>query len=140
MSSVAAHGPDTARFTVGGRDTGWAPTASDRSASLTLLRARIRGLPGIALPDPPPAGRARTSASAPLRLRIDVRGTGLTGYELGRRMRKFSGVPVEHCEADAVVAVFHAYDDVSTGGSRLLFALTHALSVQAPLTRSGESS
>ena len=61
-----------------------------------------------------------------MRLRIDVRGTGLTGYELGRRMRKFSGVPVDFCEEHAVVAVFDDGDDISSRGSRLLFALTHA--------------
>ncbi|MDX6717373.1 MAG: hypothetical protein QOH30_3931, partial [Baekduia sp.] len=52
---------------------------------------------------------------------------GVTGYELGRRMRKFSGVPVDFCEAEAVVAVFDDGDDISARGSRLLFALTHAL-------------
>ncbi|HMJ33196.1 MAG TPA: hypothetical protein VK501_04700 [Baekduia sp.] len=124
MTSLA-HPDAAARFMVGRR--GWAPTASERSASLTLLRARVRTLPGVELLDPPPIGRARTSAQGPLHLRIGVRGTGLTGYELGRRMRKFSGVPLDHCEADAVVAVFDDGDDISARGSRLLFALTHAL-------------
>ena len=128
MSPAAQRQPDaTARFMAAGRGSGWAPSTSERSTSLALLRARIRGLPGVALPDPPPSGRARTAPRGPVRLRIDVRDTGITGYELGRRMRKFSGVPLEFCEADAVVAVFDDGDDISARGSRLLFALTHAL-------------
>jgi hypothetical protein len=128
MSPIAHRSTDAAaRFMVGGRSGNSASSTSERSASLTLLRARLRGLPGVRLADPPPSGRARTSARGSLRLRIDVRDTGVTGYELGRRMRKFSGVPLEHCEADAVVAVFDESDDISTRGSRLLFALTHAL-------------
>jgi hypothetical protein len=127
MSSLAAPRLDpSAGFLVPGSAWAAAP-ASERSASLALLRARVHRLPGVELPDPPPTGRARTAARGPLRLRIDVRGTGVTGYELGRRMRKFSGVPLEYCEADAVTALFDDGDDISTRGSRLLFALTHAL-------------
>jgi hypothetical protein len=108
------------------------PVTTERSASLALLRARIRGLPGIALAGPAPSPRGRTVPPGSVQLRIDVTATGLSGYELGRRMRKFSGVPVEFCEADAVVAVFDDGDDISARGSRLLFALTHALTAQEP--------
>ena len=128
MSPTAQRRPKpTERFMVEGRGARWAPSASERATSLALLRARIRGLPGVALADPAPSGRGRTAPRGPLQLRIDVTATGLTGYELGRRMRKFSGVPVEFCEAGAIVAVFNADDDISARGSRLLFALTHAL-------------
>jgi hypothetical protein len=121
MSSLAPQRPAWVVAPAPGCATG----AGQRAMSLSLLRARIRGLPGIELPDPPPTGRARV----PLRLRIDVRGTGRTGYELGRRMRTFSGVPLEYCEDGAVIAVFDDGDDISTRGSRLLLALTHALTV-----------
>jgi hypothetical protein len=128
MSPTAQRLPDTTeRFLVDGRSAGWAPSGSERSASLALLRARIRGLTGVALADPAPSGRGRTAPRGPVHLRIDVSATGLTGHELGRRMRKFSGVPVEFCEAGAVIAVFDDGDDISARGSRLLFALTHAL-------------
>jgi hypothetical protein len=103
------------------------PATTERSASLALLRARIRGLPGITLADAVPSRRGRTASRGSVQLRIDVTATGVTGYELGRRMRKFSGVPVDFCEAEAVVAVFDDGDDISARGSRLLFALTHAL-------------
>jgi hypothetical protein len=128
MSATAQRRPETTdRFMVEGRTAGWAPSGTERAASLALLRARIGGLPGIALADPAPSGRGRTAPRGPVQLRIDVTATGLTGYELGRRMRKFSGVPVEFCEAGSVVAVFDDGDDISARGSRLLFALTHAL-------------
>ena len=121
--------PDSAaRFMLAGRGAGWESSGSERSASLALLRARLRALPGINLLEPPPSGRARTAPRGPIRLHIDISGTGLTGYEVGRRMRKFAGVPLDFCEADAVVAVFDDADDISSRGSRLLFALTHALS------------
>ena len=112
---------------VAGRGGGSAPSSGERAASLALLRARISGLPGIVLPDPPPSGRARVAPRGPVRLHIDISATGLTGYEVGRRMRKFSGVPLDFCEADTVVAIFDDGDDISTRGSRLLFALSHAL-------------
>jgi hypothetical protein len=128
MTPTALTRPDaTARFMVAGRGGGSAPSSGERAASLALLRARIVGLPGVVLPDPPPSGRARVAPRGPVRLHIDISGTGLTGYEVGRRMRKFSGVPLDFCEADSVVAIFDDGDDISSRGSRLLFALTHAL-------------
>ena len=98
------------RFSIGGR-----------SASLALLRARIGRLPGITVLDD-----AHATRRGPARLLIDVRGTGLTGYEIGRRMRAFSGVPLEFCREHRLVVVFDEHDEIAERGERLLFALAHA--------------
>jgi hypothetical protein len=97
-------------------------TRTGRSASLALLNVRLRRLPGVAVDadDGRPAPRGAT------RLLIDVAGTGLSGYELGRRMRAFSGVPLELCRERHLVVVIGADEDLAASGERLLFALGHA--------------
>ncbi|HWH93549.1 MAG TPA: hypothetical protein VNT03_06780 [Baekduia sp.] len=106
------------RFTIGGR-----------AASLALLRARIGRLPGLAVLDDPHATRR-----GPARLLIDVGGTGLTGYEIGRRMRRFSNVPLDFCREQRLVVVFDEGEEIAERGERLLFALAHAC--QAPVAPS----
>jgi hypothetical protein len=112
------------RFAVSGHGEG-------RAASLALLCARVRQVPGVDVLMDARTHRRAPAAGGPVRLHLDVRGTGLTGYELGRRMRKFSGVPVDFCEEHAVVAVFDDGDDITAGGTCLLFALTHACGADA---------
>jgi hypothetical protein len=125
MLSLTTPQYDTSeRFAAAGRH-------ESRAASLALLCARIRRLPGLRVTDGDRATRFGAGAGTggprgPVRVRIDVRETGFSGYELGHRMRRFSGVPLEICEQDAVVAVFDVGDDISARGTRLLFALTHA--------------
>jgi hypothetical protein len=110
------------RFTFGGR-----------SASLALLRTRIAQLPGLSvLDDPQPDVRRGES-----RMLIDVRGTGLSGYEIGRRMRRFSGIPLEMCREHRLVVVFESDEEIGSHGERLLFALGHACQNPAALTSSG---
>jgi hypothetical protein len=102
------------RFYVGGR-----------AASLALLRTRIAQLPGLSVLDE--AVAARTGGRrGEARVLIDVRGTGLSGYEIGRRMRRFSGVPLEFCREHRLLVVFDADEEIGDRGERLLFALSHA--------------
>jgi hypothetical protein len=102
------------RFTRGGRS----------SASLALLRARIGALPGLSVVDEYYGGRGHGDGGA--RVLIDVRGTGLSGYEIGRRMRRFSGVPLELCREHRLIVVFDSDEEIGARGERLLFALAHA--------------
>jgi hypothetical protein len=105
--------PSQPRFSIGGR-----------AASLALLRTRIAQLPGLSVLD---EAAARTGARrGEARVLIDVRGTGLSGYEIGRRMRRFSGVPLEFCREHQLLAVFDADQEIGDFGERLLFALGHA--------------
>jgi hypothetical protein len=101
-------------------------TKGGRAASLALLRARLRRLPGVAVGEDDARGARRGAA----RLLIDVGGTGLSGYELGRRMRAFSGVPLDVCRERHLVVVIDADEEIAACGERLLFALGHAC--QAP--------
>ena len=98
------------RFSIGGR-----------AASLALLRARIARLPGVDVLDDVHATRR-----GPARLLIDVRGTGVSGYEIGRRMRAFSGLPLDVCREHRLVVEFEEGEEIAERGERLLFALTHA--------------
>ena len=101
------------RFYVGGR-----------SASLALLRTRIAQLPGLSILEEVATRTGPRRGEA--RVLIDVRGTGLSGYEIGRRMRRFSGVPLEFCREHRLLVVFDADEEIAARGERLLFALGHA--------------
>jgi hypothetical protein len=110
--NLAPSRPSQPRFYVGGR-----------AASLALLRTRIAQLPGLSvLEEAARTGGRRGEA----RVLIDVRGTGLSGYEIGRRMRRFSGVPLEFCREHRLLVVFAADEEIGDHGERLLFALSHA--------------
>lgn len=111
MSTVLPSRVASDRFTIGGR-----------TASLALLHSRIAQLPGISVLDDPRPGTRRGEQ----RVVIDVRGTGLSGYEIGRRMRRFSGLPLELCREDRLLVVFDAGEEIGTRAERLLFALSHA--------------
>lgn len=99
------------RFTLGGR-----------AASLALLRSRIAQVPGLSVLDDPRPNLPRGAT----RVLIDVRDTGLTGYEIGRRMRRFSGVPLELCRENRLVVIFENDAEIGARADRLLFALGHA--------------
>jgi hypothetical protein len=108
----------TDRFTIGGR-----------AASLALLRSRIAQVPGLSVLDDPRPGTRRGEQ----RVLIDVRGTGLSGYEIGRRMRRFSGLPLELCREHRLVVVFDADEEIGARAERLLFALGHACQDVVPV-------
>jgi hypothetical protein len=95
-----------------------------RAASLALLRSRIAQLPGLSVLEDAASHTDERRGEA--RVLIDVRGTGLSGYEIGRRMRRFSGVPLEFCREHRLLVVFDADEEISDRGERLLFALGHA--------------
>ncbi|HEV7496381.1 hypothetical protein [Baekduia sp.] len=112
------------RFSIGGR-----------AASLALLRSRISQLPGLSVLE---EAAARTGARrGEARVLIDVRGTGLSGYEIGRRMRRFSGVPLEFCREHRLLVVFDEDEEIGDRGERLLFALGHACQPSADAVSPG---
>jgi hypothetical protein len=98
--------------------------AGGRAVSLALLRTRIAQLPGLSVLEEAAARTGTRRGEA--RVLIDVRGTGLSGYEIGRRMRRFSGVPLEFCREHRLLVVFDADEEIGDRGERLLFALGHA--------------
>ena len=57
-------------------------------AELAALRAGIRRLRGLEVLDERLVGRFGVAAMDPLRVCVDMRATGLSGYEVARRMRR----------------------------------------------------
>jgi arginine decarboxylase len=95
--------------------------------ALEATRAAIRELPGLDVLDERLAGRPGVFAYDPLRLAVDVRGTGSTGYELGPMMLELDDINLELFGENVVVAVFGMGERASAQGARLVEALQHAV-------------
>lgn len=100
---------------------------SETIDSLEELRARIRAIPGIDVLDQRIAGRPGVYAYDPLRVVVDVRGTGTTGHRIARLMRDLDDVNLELFSENVVVAVFGIGERAASTGARLVDALEHAI-------------
>jgi arginine decarboxylase len=96
-------------------------------AALAAARAAIRRLPGLDVLDESIAGRPGVHAYDPLRLAIDVRGTGATGYEIAALTRAHDDINWELYGENVIVAIFGMAERVGPEVERLLAALRHAL-------------
>jgi len=96
------------------------------ATELAALRAEIRRVRGLDVLDERVVGRFGVAAIDPLRVCIDVRATGLSGYEVARRMRREGDVHVELCGEHVVVAVFGLGEPVAPIGDALVAALARA--------------
>jgi arginine/lysine/ornithine decarboxylase len=63
--------------------------------AIEVARAKLLTVPGIALVDGSLVGRMGVAGYDPLRMVLDVRGTGLTGYEIADALRRSYDVHVE---------------------------------------------
>lgn len=115
-SHAAVHGRDLLAETV---------------ASLRTLRAAVKGIAGLDVLDEEIAGHPSVPAWDPLRLTIDVRGTGASGHEIAQRMREHHGVWVELYAENVIVAIFGIGEPVAETGGRLLEALSDAAAAAA---------
>ena len=95
--------------------------------ALAAARAAIRALPGLDVLDESIAGRPGVYGYDPLRLAIDVRGTGATGYELAALMLAEDDIIFELFGENVVVAIFGMAEDVGPEVERLVAALERAL-------------
>ena len=96
--------------------------------AMSAIRTAVAGVPGLRVLDERRlVGRPGVHGFDPLRLTIDVRGTGLTGYELDRLVRWLDGVELEVIAEDLVVASFGLAEPVARHGARLVEALWAAL-------------
>jgi lysine decarboxylase len=91
------------------------------------LRERVRSIPGLDVLDERLSGCASVHAYDPLRLAIDVRGTGATGHVLARSLREVGDVIVELVSENVIVAVFGLGEDAERTGRRLVGALRGAV-------------
>jgi arginine decarboxylase len=63
--------------------------------AIAVARAKLETIPGIALVDASLVGRMGVAGYDPLRIVLDVRGTGRTGYEIADALRQSYDVHVE---------------------------------------------
>jgi lysine decarboxylase len=96
-------------------------------AALAATRAAIREIPGLDVLDERIAGRPGVFAYDPLRLAIDVRGTGRTGYEIAPLMLRLDDINLELFAENVVVAVFGVGENASESSARLVQALRHVV-------------
>jgi arginine decarboxylase len=96
-------------------------------SSLRALREEIRSIPGLDVLDERIAGRPGVHAYDPLRLVVDVRGTGATGHTIARLMREHDDIHLELFSENVVVAVFGIGEHAERTGGRLTAALRHAI-------------
>jgi arginine decarboxylase len=94
--------------------------------SLRALRERIREIPGLDVLDERLTGAPSVHAFDPLRLVVDVRGSGATGHRIARLIRELDDVNLELFSEHVVVAVFGMGENAAETGERLVAALRHA--------------
>src|SRR5919202_830400 len=73
--------------------------------AIQVARAKFETIPGIAMVDSGLVGRMGVAGYDPLRMVLDVRGTGLTGYEIAAALRRSYDVQVELPQQATIVFV-----------------------------------
>jgi lysine decarboxylase len=96
-------------------------------AALREARHAIRAIPGLDVLDEGLAGAPGVHGWDPLRLAIDVRGTGLTGYDLDPVLREIDDINLELFGENVIVALFGMGERAAPRGQRLVDALRAAL-------------
>ncbi|HEY2601156.1 MAG TPA: aminotransferase class V-fold PLP-dependent enzyme [Thermoleophilaceae bacterium] len=96
--------------------------------ALAGIREAIREIPGLDVLDERIAGRPGVFAYDPLRVAIDVRGTGRTGYEIAPLMLQLDDINLELFAENVMVAVFGVGEDAAKSGASLVQALRHVVS------------
>lgn len=89
-------------------------------AVLADARAELDAMPGIEVIGSRLLERESVAAFDPLRLTIDVRGTGTTGYRVAAKLREVANVNVELAADTVVVAVFGMGTGLPARARRLL--------------------
>ena len=97
--------------------------------ALRRTREAVREIPGLDVLDETLAGSPGVFAYDPLRLAVDVRGTGASGFELARLLRVNDDVLMELAGENVMVAVFGMGEDAAAAGARLVAALRNAVEV-----------
>src|SRR5436190_2950283 len=94
-------------------------------AGIEAARAEVRRIPGLDVLDEGLVGRPGVHGWDPLRLAIDVRGTGSTGIRLASLMRQLDDINLELASENVIVAVFGAGEDTETSAERLVAGMRH---------------
>ena len=96
-------------------------------AALAETRAAIREIAGLDVLDERIVGRAGVRAYDPLRLVVDVRATGASGYEIAELLREIGDINMELAGENVVVAVFGMGERAREQGRRLAAGLAAAV-------------
>jgi arginine decarboxylase len=97
-------------------------------AGVGATREAVAAIPGLAVLDDSLVGQAGIAGWDPLRLAIDVRGTGATGYRLAKLAFELDdAVDFELAAENLVVAIFGLGERAGLAGERLLAALRVAV-------------
>jgi len=91
--------------------------------AIVETRGQIAEIPGLAVLDEGMVGRPGVAGFDPLRVSIDVRGTGSTGYHLANIAFYESGIDLELHSENVVVAIFGVGEPAREAGARLVAAL-----------------
>jgi arginine decarboxylase len=95
--------------------------------AMDVTRKAVRAIEGLDVLDERFVGRPGVFAYDPLRLAIDVRGTGTTGYELATLLREIADVNLELAGENVIVGVFGMGERALDTGRRLVEALRIAI-------------
>jgi arginine decarboxylase len=96
-------------------------------AALADARSRIREIPTLDVLDDRLVGRPGVHDYDPLRLAVDIRGTGRSGYELAEELRARDDINFELAGETVVVAAFGMGEHTGERVERLVAALEHAV-------------
>ena len=100
---------------------------SETLGEIAATREAIAAIAGLAVLDERMVGRAGVAGWDPLRISIDVRGTGSTGYRLAKTAFELDGIDLELYSENLVVAVFGMGEPAASAAARLLTALRDAV-------------
>ncbi len=95
--------------------------------ALSSARQAIRQIPGLDVLDERMAGRPGVHGYDPLRLAVDVRGTGATGYQVAQLMHEQDDINLELAGETVIVAVFGMGETATGNAARLVEALSRAV-------------
>jgi arginine decarboxylase len=91
--------------------------------ALGRIRSEIRQIDGLDVLDERLAGRPGVHAYDPLRLAVDVRGTGATGYRVAELLRDLDDINLELATDTVIVAIFGIGEPAAHSAQRLVAAL-----------------
>jgi lysine decarboxylase len=92
-------------------------------AEVARTREAIEEIPGLSVLGEELTGRSSIAGWDPLRVAIDVRGTGTSGYRLAKTAFESEGVDLELHSENVVVAIFGLAEPPATAGERLVAAM-----------------
>ncbi|MBS1861991.1 MAG: hypothetical protein JSS68_09795, partial [Actinobacteria bacterium] len=95
--------------------------------AIRRTREEIVRIPGLAVLDESMVGRPGIAGLDPMRLTVDVRDTGSTGYRLAKKIFYSHGIDLELYSENVVVAIFGLGEPAATTGERLVAAMRGAV-------------